>query len=375
MKILVLGGYGTFGGRLVRLLADEARLTLFVAGRSKVKAVHFCHKKIFRGPTFSLDFDRDGDVLGQLQALRPDLVVDASGPFQLYGDDPYRVVKACLACNIHYIDLADAPEFVNGISQFEDEAKAKNLVILAGASSFPVLTAAAVRQLSIGMTRLDSIKAGIAPSPYAGVGLNVLKAITAYAGKPMILRRDGQPTQVYALTESMRYTISPPGHQSLPSIRFSLVDVPDLQVLPQLWPDVKTVWTGAGPAPEILLRLLNMMAWLVRLRVLPSLLPFAGLFYKVINTVRWGKHRGGMFVSIAGEADNGKPLERSWHLLAEGGDGPLIPSMTIEAIVRKWLDGKAPMSGARSAATELELSDYEKLFKRRTIYTGQKDAA
>ena len=34
-------------------------------------------------------FDRDGDVDAQLGALAPDIVVDASGPFQAYGD-PYR---------------------------------------------------------------------------------------------------------------------------------------------------------------------------------------------------------------------------------------------------------------------------------------------
>ena len=33
MRVLIIGGYGTFGGRLVDLLIDEPRLTLIVAGR------------------------------------------------------------------------------------------------------------------------------------------------------------------------------------------------------------------------------------------------------------------------------------------------------------------------------------------------------
>jgi hypothetical protein len=33
------------------------------------------------------------------------------------------------------------------------------------------------------------------------------------------------------------------------------------------------VWIGAGPVPEILHRALNGLAWLVRLRLLPSLPP------------------------------------------------------------------------------------------------------
>ena len=42
LTILILGGYGTFGGRLATLLADETRLTLVIAGRSRAKAQAFC---------------------------------------------------------------------------------------------------------------------------------------------------------------------------------------------------------------------------------------------------------------------------------------------------------------------------------------------
>ena len=42
IRILILGGYGNFGGRLARLLADDARLTLLIAGRSYKRAKRFC---------------------------------------------------------------------------------------------------------------------------------------------------------------------------------------------------------------------------------------------------------------------------------------------------------------------------------------------
>ena len=47
-------------------------------------------------------------------------------------------------------------------------------------------------------------------------------------------------------------------------------------------------------------RVLNLFAWAVRLRLLPSLLPFARLMHWAINRLRWGEHRGGMFVEVAG---------------------------------------------------------------------------
>jgi hypothetical protein len=374
LKILILGGYGTFGGRLAQLLADEPRLTLVIAGRSREKAAAFCAGLPAGASQEPAVFDRDGDVADQLRRLAPDVVVDATGPFQLYGDDPYRVVKAALALGISYLDLADGSAFVKGIAPFDDAARASGVFILSGVSSFPVLTAAVVRALSRGMQGLDSVTGGIAPSPYAGVGINVIRAIAGYAGKPVRLTRDGKPATGYALAETLRYTIAPPGRLPLKSLRFSLVDVPDLQVLPDLWTSLRSVWISAGPVPASLHRALNLLAWTVRLGLVPSLSSFAGLFYRVINLLRWGEHRGGMFVAIKGRLQDGTAIERSWHLVAEGDDGPLIPSMAAEAIIRHCLDGRRPAAGARPAATDLELRDYDALFARRRIYWGCREA-
>jgi hypothetical protein len=150
-----------------------------------------------------------------------------------------------------------------------------------------------------------------------------------------------------------------------------LVDVPDLRVLPMVWPELHDVWVGAGPVPEVLHRALNALAWTVRIRLVPSLAPLARVFYRAINTIRWGEHRGGMFVALQGIDKAGARRERSWHLLAEGDDGPLIPSMTAAAIIRHCLDNRRPSPGARAA--ELTLGDYAALFNERTIYTGTRD--
>ncbi|WP_375464608.1 DUF4166 domain-containing protein [uncultured Methylobacterium sp.] len=118
--------------------------------------------------------------------------------------------------------------------------------------------------------------------------------------------------------------------------------------------------------------MLNGLAWLVRWRLLPSLAFLAPLIDRVINVVRWGEHRGGMFVSVAGLDAGGVPVERSWHMVAEGVDGPLIPSMAAEAIVRNAVAGRRPEPGARPGDGELSLADYEALFARRAIRTGRR---
>ncbi|MFI5011782.1 MAG: DUF4166 domain-containing protein [Hyphomicrobiales bacterium] len=373
LTVLILGGYGVFGGRLAHLLSDEARLRLIVAGRSLEAARGFCatvHGQALLAPH---RFDRRGDVEAQLLEAKPDLVVDASGPFQSYGEDPYRVVRAAISLGIDYLDLADGSQFVKGVGDFDEVARARGVFVLSGVSTCPVLTAAAVRRLSQGMTRLDRIIGGIAPSPRAGVGLNVIRAVAGYAGQRVSLTRDGATATAYAVTETRRYTIAPPGRLPLERRLFSLVDVPDLQVLPELWPELRSIWMGMGPAPAFLHRSLISLAWLVRLRLLTGLAPLAPLMHRAINLLRGGEHRGGMFVAVEGLGPGGERLERSWHLLAEGDDGPFIPSMAAEAIIRSCLEGRRPVTGARAAVRELELADYEALFARRTIFTGFRD--
>ncbi|MDB5522854.1 MAG: saccharopine dehydrogenase [Rhizobium sp.] len=372
-RVLIIGGYGTFGGRLVELLADQSRLKLIVAGRSLAKAQSLCSRLPAAAVLEPRALDRDGDIDRALTEIAPDILVDATGPFQIYGDDPYRLVKACLKHAIHYLDFADGSAFARDISQFDAEAKARGLFVLSAVSSCPALSGAAIRELARDMAYVEDIEGGIAPSPFAGVGVNVIRAIASYAGQPITLMRDGRKALAYGLTESRRVTVCPPGHLPLKSRRFSLVDVPDLQLVPETRPGLKSIWFGAAPVPVLYLRMLNAMAWLVRLRLLPGLKGLAGLCHFAINRFAWGEHRGGMFVRVTGRGASGERIARSWHLLAEGDAGPYVPSMAIDAVVRNVLAGEAPAPGARAATQELSLDDFARGFMVKSIMTGIRD--
>ncbi len=367
MKILILGGYGVFGGRLVELLSDIVDIELIVCGRNLSKAQEFCTAYKGQATIRALQLDRK-DITNALSTERPQIVVDASGPFQAYGSDCYSVIKSCITEGVNYLDFADAADFVYGVSQFNDKAKAAGVFVLSGVSSFPVLTAAVLRDMALTMD-IVTVKGGIAPSVYAGVGINVMRAVLSYAGEPVTLQRNGEIGHGIGLAESFRYTVAVPGKMPLRNIRYSLVDVPDLQIIPPEHPTLTDIWMGAGPVPETLHRVLNLLSMARARFKLPSLVPFSKLFYLVLNMVKFGEHRGGMFVHAQGTT-NGKIIEQSWHLLAEGNDGPYIPSMTIEAIIRKFLIDQKPDTGARSGANALELSDYDNLFNNKKIYTG-----
>ncbi|MEI1251094.1 SDR family oxidoreductase [Rhizobium aouanii] len=381
--LLIIGGYGTFGGRLAQLLGDEPRLRLLVAGRSLEKADDFVAD--LRTPKDGAEglgsnnlgalvqavaFDRDGDLPEQLTRMRPDLVVDASGPFQSFGKDGYKVAEACIDLGIDYADIADSTGFVAGIGGLDAAAKAKGTFALSGLSSLPALSFAALDAMAPHFSRIDSVTAGIAPSAHVRIGLNVVRAIASYAGKKIIVRRDGRPAAGRGLIDAMRVTVAPPGVKPLRSRKFLLVDAPDLTLLPARFADLKSSFTGVGTEPQPLQHLLSLAARLVHFRLLPSLLPFAPLLQRASHAFAVGEHRGGMFVRISGIDHAGERLTSGWHLIAEGDDGPFIPVIGVDALVRRLLSGVRPENGARPAAGELQLADFEAAFQRFSITSG-----
>src|SRR5687768_15612820 len=149
LTLFVVGGYGSFGGRLIELLKADASLTVLVAGRSLSRAQAFCDRLAdSRSQLRAVAFDRDGDVNAQLARFNIDVLIDASGPFQVYGGDAHRLVEACIARRIHYLDLADDAAFVRGVARFDARARAQDVVALCGVSTCPALTAAVVRRLA-----------------------------------------------------------------------------------------------------------------------------------------------------------------------------------------------------------------------------------
>ena len=85
MNILIIGGYGTFGYGIADLLSDEADLTITLAGRNLEKAQAACSSLSGTATFTALKLDRNGDLPAQIETP-PNVIIDASGPFQNYGD-------------------------------------------------------------------------------------------------------------------------------------------------------------------------------------------------------------------------------------------------------------------------------------------------
>jgi hypothetical protein len=351
--VLIIGGYGGFGGRLARRLARDG-LRVLVGGRSLAKAMAFCAVEANCHP---LKIDRAGDLAAALARERPDVVIDAAGPFQRSDD---RLIEACIAAQIDYLDLADARDFVARIGRYDAAAKAAGVAIIAGASSVPALSGAVVRQLANGIDRASAIEIAISASSRAAAGTSVARAILGGVGQPLKSFAGRRWQTIYGW-QSLRREVFAIGTQSLGSRLVATTDVPDLDLLTRRYPHLSSVQFRAGTESTMANLSLWLASWPVRWAWVPGLGALARWLGPAQRlTQLWGGDRSGMVVRMFGWS-RGRRIEQRWTLIASGGDGPEIPTLAAAILVERMISSKV-LPGARDAGSELELGEFEPLF-------------
>jgi len=380
-QVLVIGGYGFFGRRLVQRLAHQPDLHVQVAGRSAAEARRLVDllRPRARACLSSLALDTASAAWPQdLCQLAPRVVVHTAGPFQ--GQD-YRVAQACIAAGAHYIDLADARAFVTGIGSLDTLAAAAGVAVTSGASSVPALSGAVADHLARGLDPVSFIDIGISPGNRTERGLSTIQAILSYCGQPL-------PECVHPAPE---YRGHPPCGSQPPwggpapadtgrgpsfgwlgshrhaypapvgSRLLSPCDVPDLALLPARFAGTPSVRFSAGLELAFLHRGMNTMAWMTRLGLVADWSAHAGWLKRAADWFKtWGSEAGAMHVSVAGRTSAGTQATRTWHLVATQGDGPYVPTLAAAALVRKFAAGELPFVGARPCLGVLTLEDFER---------------
>ncbi len=351
LGVLVLGGYGFFGSRIARALANDPRVRVFVAGRDRQRAAETA-RALGLPAEQAVGLDAHGeDFVQRLRALGAAVVVHTAGPFQ---GQSYDVAEAAIAAGCHYIDLADGRAFVAGIARLNGSARERRVSVISGASSVPALSSAVVDRYAPRFDQLLTIRIGIASGARAP-GLATVRGIFGYLGKPFTRLEDGAWVTTHGWLDLRRQRFPAP----LGGRWMGSCDVPDLEVLPIRYPGVRTVTFHAGFASDLGHLAVYALAGLVRAGVLRSAAPFATALNRAARLLEPViSHRGGMFVTLEGTERRGEPLSLTWSLVAAQNHGPEIPCAAAIALVQKMAGGQALPVGAMPCVGLLSVEEY-----------------
>jgi saccharopine dehydrogenase-like NADP-dependent oxidoreductase len=352
-RIVVLGGYGNFGGRICRALAAEKEIWLGVAGRDTARAVGFVRELGMPAAAcepISIDHAAQ-DFSAALAALRPHLVIHTSGPFQ---HQSYHVAEAAIAAGAHYIDLADGRAFVAGIGALDNAARSRRVLVTSGASTLPAVSSAVIERLAAGFERIEEIEISIAPGQAVSRGKATLESILGYCGRPFAEWSNGRWRQVF-------------GWQGLRRIHYpdlgwrwaARCDVPDLELLPARYRSLESVRFDASLELASAHLGLWTLAWLTRMRVVREPVTMSSAVLRMARRLdRFGSDIGGMRVIVAGRRTGGMAGESAWYLTARKGDGPQVPCIPAVVIARKLARGEWLEPGARPCQAMMTLEEF-----------------
>jgi hypothetical protein len=349
-RVLVIGGYGNFGGYIARSLAGDPNIALLIGGRSLAKAQRFAASLTPVNQAEGCNVDIDGDIAERLSEIRPDIVIHTTGPFQ---SQDHRVARSAVAAGAHYLDLADAREFVATIGELDAEARSAGVAVISGASSVPCLTAAFIDRYRPSFARLNSATYGIAAAQATNRGLGTAAAILSYVGKPFTVLQDGARKRVF-------------GWQGLQGVHypelglrlFGYCDIPDLELFPNRYPELHDLSFVAGHEVRMLHIGTWLLSWIVRLRLVRSLSPYAK---QLLNWSflfdRLGSDKSGFHMFLKGTGADGRPMAIRIFMVARQVHGPNIPCMPAIILARRIAAGELVEPGARPCLDLIDLED------------------
>lgn len=351
-QVMILGATGNFGSKIAKSLA-KANIPLIIGGRQVKKLQQLKEAIQQRCPALSLHavaFDIKTEFSQQLKILKPLVVINTCGPFQ---SADYSIATECIHLGIHYIDLADGRDFVNGIhSALNSLAMQKHCLVVSGASTVPCLSSAVLEHYKKDFHSIDTLVFGISPGQKTERGLATTQAILSYVGKPLLTSSIGSK-KIYGWQGLYRQVYPTLGKRWMANC-----DIPDIDLLPKHY-DLKSIQFSAGMESTLLHFSMWSLSWLVRLGIPINLPKHAAFLLKLSHLFDYfGSDEGGMHMIFTGKDKSGKPKIVKWFLIAKNDDGPYVPTIPAIVLAKKLIQGKINQTGAMPCIGLITLEEY-----------------
>jgi hypothetical protein len=337
-KVLILGGYGTFGSLIAGELARTTNVV--IAGRNQFRGQKFADSI---GAVFSLCNARDETALRNT-VKGAQIVINASGPFL---PNDYSIPNVCLEEGCHYIDLADGRDYVKDFPKLAELAQEKDVFACTGASTAPAVTYALLSELSLTFHDIHSIKIYLSAGNKNKPGVSTLvDPFLCRDGDP---RLEEQPMGKSHGVGWRRFSVSPPVGK-----RFvQLCNVPDLELFPQLFEADQVIFKAGVELPIFNIGL----SILARLKKRFPQIHLPSLAEPLIRVSRlfksFGSYSGSVLVNVEDKRGDHKSLA-----FVTSQNGPRIPTSPAILLTRSLLNKDIVARGAFPCVRLISLGEF-----------------
>lgn len=140
-RVVVFGGYGTFGARVSRRLARSG-IDVIIAGRDARRAARFAAELGTPERFLTADVTDRASCADAIEGAA--VAVNCAGPFSRLGTE---LPEACLECRCHYVDIADDREYVRQVRGLSERFVHAGFTAAYGCSSLPAISGALAQNL------------------------------------------------------------------------------------------------------------------------------------------------------------------------------------------------------------------------------------
>lgn len=241
-QVLVLGGRGHIGHRVVTDLLAHTQAQLIITGRTPEPNVILTnHEEELRIKYLELDLADRQRVYKAIAAV--DLVIHCAGPFR-WRDT--HVLETCIELGVNYLDVSDDRVFTQKALTYHSAAQNAGVTAVINTGVFPGISNSMVRQAVEQLDIPEEIHIRYVVVGSGGAGVTVMRTTFLGLLHPFAAWINGQWQMVKPFSDRERITFPEP----FGTMNTYWFDMPESITLVNSYP-VKTVTTKFGTSPDM----------------------------------------------------------------------------------------------------------------------------
>jgi hypothetical protein len=214
--VVVLGGFGFFGGAIVDALRETGLEPLVGSRRT--------------GADVEVDVEDTASLRGALR--EGDLIVDAVGPFQRRST---KLVEAALEIGCDVIDIADSFDYVAAVYRLRERIEEANVRVLTACSAMSTVSATMVERS--GIAEPVSITGILVPATRHSAVAGTAASLFCSVGRTIQVLADGRLVQRAGWREKRSFALPEPVGRRVGR----LFESADAITLPAVWRSLQSI--------------------------------------------------------------------------------------------------------------------------------------